>query len=297
MKTKEILQEYRLELVAFIVVAGGFYKFHNFFGELANKILIFAFAFLLGLLIRVLRIRREVLLLLEQHGETNESLRKPLALFFRNQLLKLGALRRQLTGSEGHEFDLEEMEKFVAACFKANGSRKYVGTDSNVPSLFRKLYPNYLDEHFNKASSPGQDIRILFACESELRADYAGNKSEFELFMQRHERHFVLLLQVEKAVAKKAAEEQRFPATDIGIFGTDFVVFYKPRADHGASSGCKVLMEPLDEERKKQLREYLRRLNTSAKEIKLVGDVLKCEERGKGNRELDEERLFGHLQS
>lgn len=270
----------------------------QFLGTVMHELFILIVASAIGFLVSLAAIWPEVGILLWQRSETHRRLRKPFGMFSRIYLTRLDVFRRGLTSPSGYELASEDLEKFVAACFKANGGNRYIGTDSNVPSQFRRIYPNYLDEHF-KPPMPrarSRDVRILIVSQSDLEGDYAANKSEFVMFYKGHGRNSAaLLLQVERSVAEVAQKIQRFPSTDIGIFGSDFVVFFKPDGGQGEKSRCRVLVEPLNPERAKQLCEYLRRLNACAKEIRLVNDILKCEDRNKEHLAIDEESLIGNL--
>ena len=252
----------------------------------------------IGFLWVLIVLRREITILSRLRRHTHERLRKPLALFFRKRLENLESLEKEISGRNGGEFSVRELKNFVSACFKTIGAKRYIGTDSNVPSRFHKLYPNYLKEHFNptRAGRPGADARILFASENELRDDFSQHREEFNRFYEAHKNNYVSLLQVEQVDADKLANGQELPSPDIGIFGDDFVVFYKPISNQaGDVQRCTVSVRPLDKEMKDKLSQYLLRLNDVAKEIRLLDDKVTCNVRDNAARVADQSRLIGHL--
>jgi len=244
-------------------------------------------------------IRREISILSHQHKTTNEKIRKPVAMFMVSRLQSLQQVRTALTSSKGLDLDLEELNKFVDACFSANKGKSYVGTDSNVPSRFYELYPTYLGEQFSSSQTrkPGHDVRILLTSEDDLRADHQRDGVSFAHFYEGHIFNDVRLLQVEKSVAEKLAKNHRLPSTDLGVFGGKFVVFFSPHEVNGATVNYEIHIEPLQAERRAQLQLYLHMLNESAKLIRLESGVVSCIERPREDKLGDQRRLLWDLTS
>ena len=160
-----------------------------------------------------------------------------------------------------------------------------------MPSQFRNLYPNYLLEQFSEARIGG-DARIILASESSLNEDYQNHTNEVKLFVKEHQNHNTLLLQIPYQRAKVIADEQKFPSTDVGVFGNEFIVFFVPEDSGDVACSCKLIMEPLGNQRKMEWHEYLRRINGEAKEIKLVKENMYLKERSTDEIEADSERLL-----
>jgi hypothetical protein len=251
-----------------------------------------AFAFVLG------RLRTEIAILLTQHERTDPRVRLPLALFQQRRFKAMRDERVQMTSNAGAELSLMDLERLVAACFRARGAEPYVGTDSNVPSLFRKLYPTYLQEQFAKL--PGgrvrMDVRILLVSEVELRSDYHADEQGFRDFYAEHyAKNNALLLQVDRDDAQRAAEECRLPSADLGIFGRSVVVFFMPIVRRGSASTYRIWVKPLGSELEKALQSYLRLLNQRAKEIVLDGGEVRCLSRNEEARDGTLDRLLWEL--
>lgn len=181
----------------------------------------------------------------------------------------LAHARQSIMGSEGLTLDRREQEFFVDACFYANRGRRYVGTDSNVPTEFYRLYPTYLDEQREARIDEDApwDVRVLFPTESELVDDLARDHVVFEEFSARHLAQHVHLLQVDKSIADGLAEIQRFPSSDMGIYGWTFVAFYKPLKRKDATVAYRVHLRPIDPELKRRLREYVTMLSKHVREL------------------------------
>lgn len=218
--------------------------------------------------------RREIQILLSVHRIPGESMRGAVSLYVRSRIEQVQEVIRELTHKDGVHFESNELKGFVNCCFHANKNSFYIGTDSNVPSVFKKNYPTYLQEHFASyvGRGPRQDVRFIFASEHELREDFAAHEFLFRDFVNAHVNHSVALLQVEQSVADEAAALNGFPSTDIGLFGVGFVAFFRPSDN---PPGCWVSLQSVDRSRKEMF-EYLRHLNHFAKEIRIDNTVFGC---------------------
>lgn len=148
--------------------------------------------------------------------------------------LAVGMLSHKLDQSisELHDFfhnplgvsvSIIESEKLSELLFERNKGF-YYGTDSNVPSKFKELYPNYLINSQQSKSS----IRILLCSNKELNDDFHQNKNEFVEFYNWHVSHNVTLLTVNKTSAELKRNTMKLANTDIGIWDDDYVVIFKP---------------------------------------------------------------------
>jgi hypothetical protein len=217
---------------------------------------------------------REIQILLSVHRIPSESMRGAVSLFVHSRLEKLRDIVKELTDKDGLYFEPNELKTLVSSCFQANKNDFYIGTDSNVPSEFKKKYPTYLQEHFGSHSSrkPGQDVRFMFASEDELKADFAAHEFLVRDFVNAHVVHSVALLQVDQSVADEAASWHGFPAPDIGLFGVGFVAFFSAS---DKPPRCSVSLQTVDA-RRKELFDYLRALNQFGKEFKIENTVFSC---------------------
>lgn len=294
--SREILLMALSVLVLTILARQGLFDFlSGFIGHLPVLLL----TIIIGGALFLFAIRKEISILSHQHKTTNESIRKPLALFMVHRLRALQNVRTSLTSSEGFDLNLDELNKFVDACFSANRGKSYVGTDSNVPSRFYQLYPNYLGEQFSNSQNrkPGHDVRILLTSEDALRADYEQDGVSFADFCRSHIFNDVRLLQVEKSSAEKLAKNHGLPSPDLGVFGGKFVVFFSPHEVNGATVNYKIHIEPLRSERRAQLQLYLHMLNETANLIRFESGTVSCTERSPEDKLGDERRLLWDLTS
>lgn len=246
-------------------------------GGIRHHAIVLLLAVILGRVAGLLPIWTEIGLLVEQHRKTPASVRAPVKLFMAHRITDLGTLRQSLLGRDGITLDRNELEQFVDACFTANTGRRYVGTDSHVPTEFYSLYRTYLDEQREASSGRGStfNLRVLFATEAELVEDHRKDAAIFEEFVDRHLRERVHLLQVDKSIAESLALIQQFPSTDIGIYGWRFVAFYKPvRRD--SRLRYRVHLRSIDESLQKQLGEYLTMLNKHARELHVQNHRVEC---------------------
>jgi hypothetical protein len=265
-------------------------------GGLTHHLVVLLLSIVFAFALALLGIRHEISIILGQHRLTHEKLRMPIALFLRSRLSDLGKVREALTGVDGLQIDRGDLKLVVAACFSSNRGRQYVGTDSNVPTRFYELYPNYLDEQFASGESQrrSHDVRILFASEEELRRDYEKDKVLFQSFRDNHRLYRVRLLQVERAEAEKRAQQLQLPSTDLGVFGGEFVVFFAP-CTCGGIEHYRIYLRALTSEGRSQLRQYFRMLNQGARDIRLEHDVVSCVVRKPEDLPQDERLLLWNL--
>jgi len=105
----------------------------------------------------------------------------------------------------------------------------YYGTDSNVPSGFRSIYPLYLeDEIGRRRDETAEDIRFLIVDPATLQQDYERDPQEFLRFYDRHWQNHVQLLQVDPQVAAAACRKAALPSKELGVYEWRFVLFFSP---------------------------------------------------------------------
>lgn len=256
-------------------------------------------------LIFLASLRTEVFILSHQQERTPDKLRRPLGLFMRYRLEELDKIRTALYSPEGLFLTDQELGQLVPACFDANSGKQYVGTDSSVPSEFYIRYPTYLDQHIEKKGKwrrigfhqVAHDFRVLLVTEQDLRNDFANEEKLFREFVKGHEDHGIRLYQIDPLLAQKLANAHQLPATDFGLFGGRFVVYFIPPTDEQLLVGDKssdghdpsldyrktlqfrIFMESLNARNRFNLRRYLGMLNSDAKEIKIENTRVVCKER------------------
>lgn len=281
-----LLRKYAVELaltaLAYLLLYKAFELegLQALFGGIKHHAIVLALAIVLGQVFRIFPIWTEVSLLIEQHRKTPKAVRRPLGRFLRHRVEGLQLARDRVLTKTGLILDRDELEHFVDACFNTNAGRRYIGTDSHPPTDFYSLYRTYLNEQIAfKSSKQTWDFRILFATESELAADCTKDAAVFEEFVDRHLREHVHLLQVDRITATSLAGVQRFPSTDLGIFGWEFVAFYKPIRRRNQDYRYQVHLWPIDDDIRRRLCEYLTMLNKHSREIHLEQRRVRCDQR------------------
>jgi len=289
-KIHSYLKDIVFAIVAYIVLSSILFSENLFqqFGGIFHHLMVILIAILIAKSISLYNIRSQVSILLSHDKTIPPKIRKPLSIFIENDLLRIGDLNKSLLGPKGIIIDELELDKFVAACFEANGKCGYIGTDSNTPTEFYRLYSTYLDNQLklNKKwlfwASISRHIRFLFVSYDELKINYnsgKANKLMFQRFCDWHVQNDVQLLQVDKDIAKQLAQSRNMRSTDIGVFGWRFVVFYTPITQPNGPNRYQINMEPMNDDIMGRLREYLKLLNDEARELRLRNGHIQCIER------------------
>lgn len=170
---------------------------------------------------------------------------------------------------EGVSVTIPESEILSELLFERNRGF-YFGTDSNVPSKFKELYPNYLISSQQSKSS----ARILLCDKQELINDFTNNRTDFMEFYDWHIRHAVTILTVNKIKAYAIKTTLQLINSDIGIWDDDYVVIFKPEPPDKIHYWFK--SHHTFEETKSYVRFFLNLLN-EAKQIKVVNNNLQIE--------------------
>lgn len=293
MKTK-YGKEILIGLLAFIFLRVTFIGVSDFaiFSDIFENIVVFVLSVLIGYLVRLYNIRSEIFLMLNQYEQVDGRIRKPIYKFFFKTLEEHLTSRKQICDDNGLILDREDLERFVSACFRSTKG-PYQGTDSNVPSGYKVLYPNYLDIQAGGRTTVN-DTRILLASEQDLRNDIENNKTVFETFFKFHIINSIALLQVDPTIANKIASTQRLPSPDIGLFNGEFIAFFTPISDSG-NNKYKVKLYSLDEESSSQIKNYLLMLNQHAKDLRYDEGKLNLKERENRTIQKHEDRLTQNL--
>lgn len=219
---------------------------------------------------------------------TESRFRKPAIEFLRNGVNALSEKIPSLFGKDGLELSVLETDLISQLCFQF-GQGVYNGTDSNVPSVFKSKYPQYLsyqEENLKKKSAEG--IRILLVTESDLQTDFSCNKQEFKSFLKWHNDNCIDLLQVDPTNAIRLAKKHYIPtsATDIGIWDADYAGIFKSH-----SRTIRLMIRPATSTEFENCKRYFIDLLSGTKDITIVSDTLKLGERSEKQKELDIERV------
>lgn len=170
---------------------------------------------------------------------------------------------------DGVSVPIPESEKLSELLFERNKGF-YFGTDSNVPSKFKELYPNYLISSQQSKSS----ARILLCNHQELINDFNNNRTDFIEFYNWHTKHNVTLLTVSKVNAEAKKIALQLINSDIGIWDDDYVVIFKPEPPSNIHYWFKSYHTI--EETKRYVKFFLNLLN-DAKQIKVLNNNIQIE--------------------
>jgi hypothetical protein len=137
--------------------------------------------------------------------------------------------------SEGLLIEPHELGPLTAAAFRGFKGF-YIGTDKNVPSRFRQLYPEYLEQQVRdrRADAYHRDTRFLIVSPTDLINDYRENPVEFTAFCDFHQRNQIALLQVDPEKAEQIRKYTELGTAEIGDYGGEYTIFFEPRGDQVA---------------------------------------------------------------
>ena len=180
----------------------------------------------LGLMWAVWGIRREVIALLDWHKISDRRLRSIQSKFYFPDLKNHLDSRTSLTAAEGVDLDRSELSRLSRICF-ATFRGSYIGADSNVPTSYYSLYPDYLESQVRGRQASG-DARFLLVTAEQLVADHRLDSREFETFFRWHVDNQIRLLQVDPQEARSVAKTYGFSGTDVGSFNWQAALFVEP---------------------------------------------------------------------
>lgn len=164
------------------------------------------------------------------------------------------------------DVSVEENRILANEAFSKNEGR-YLGTDRNVPSRFKQLYPGYLRSQL-KRSITGGDVRIALYDFTELKEDYRCEPGVVREFIKSHQAKGVMLLLVPWAVAERKATGYGLPSPDLGVFDWKTAVFFDPPEER--STG-RIQMRDINVDLVQRLESYLTALAEDARELVLQG--------------------------
>ncbi|HWH09474.1 MAG TPA: hypothetical protein VNX21_09765, partial [Candidatus Thermoplasmatota archaeon] len=127
---------------------------------------------------------------------------KAIVPFVQAHLERLHAVSLQMLKPKGTVLSLEEVNTLTELVFD-HSQGVYDGTDSNVPSKYTRLYPEYLRQHADSLGGPKErGTRILIVESGALREDAAATPDAYREFVQWHKDHGVRLLHAEPTRAR-----------------------------------------------------------------------------------------------
>jgi SAM-dependent methyltransferase len=146
---------------------------------------------------------------------------------------------RGLKSEQGLRMNRAEIIGWTIHCF-ANARGRYRGADSNVPGVYNRRYPTYLDSHrrmlerLNRAGGqPAPSERILLATTEELRHDRVDSGRVFSRFIAWHEGRrdagnsiAVPLYSVTPRRARELATERGLPSTDVALWESQYALLF-----------------------------------------------------------------------
>ena len=173
--------------------------------------------------------------LMDMLGSAEETGRETITRFVDEELRMLSSTVRKMRGP-GAELDPVEVAKWVRRCFDASRGPKavYLGTDSNVPSRYKKLYGDYLrsQEGFLEVSQ-NTSTRILVIDPATIKRDQNEDPRASEWFFGWHEKwkEHIQLMHIDPTKARRIADEMNLEYADVGIWEGKFALLFKPRED------------------------------------------------------------------
>lgn len=156
---------------------------------------------------------------------------KAILKYVNSNLKRLDDIVSGINQKGGRDLDSEAVRAITELCF-TSAPTAYDGTDSNVPSSFKKLYPTYLSFHAQSLKQNGtvdeKGTRILTVDKSDLRVDSQANPDDYYEFLQWHQANGVKLLQADPGIAKEFARRHGLNTTDVGIWHGHYALLFTP---------------------------------------------------------------------
>ncbi|QDT43477.1 hypothetical protein Pan241w_35780 [Gimesia alba] len=236
--------------------------------EVLGHLVVFFVSYSLMLLYRLYSLRKEVSIFLSHHKQIPKNLRELSLGFLRPKMEIFLAQSRSLfnpSKNGGLEVTQDEMEEFVDICFERS-TKSYIGSDSNLPSVFMKLYPRYVVTQ-NKRRHKGNsiDYRFLLIEQASLKGDYESNRSQFMAFYDEHSVANIKLIQTDPYLANDAAKQLKLSSTDFGIFDGSFVIFF--HTPNRPEESYRIQLITMDKKNRETLFTFLKGLVKSSHNI------------------------------
>lgn len=256
--------------VAFFLFRLGIIKFDFPFSwavEIIIEIAIFAVVSIITFTIRIYQLR-DILALLFSIPELSSTARDVMVKYIRNVLSECRTILAQLRRPEGAILDRDRAESVYKDCFEYGG-QSYVGTDSNVPSVFFVLYEDYLDAQEKYSKTKGSQ-RILVVDKEDLNHDYLVNSDEWMDLYEWHIAKGCELLQVDPTTAEEIAKKNHLWTTDIGLWQNHALLFKV--VNSGGGPRIKIAMVFKGEEMYQNVHKYYDSLIKFARSIDVQAD-------------------------
>jgi hypothetical protein len=172
-----------------------------------------------------------VLIAKEEHDIGNHG---PLSVMYKNSvfyaLKRIGALKSE----QGVQvINDDEISIIVQSCFDFKCDA-YIAVDSNKPSQYNKLYPNYFEMHSAGMRKLQASWRILAVEKQTLIDDLREQPVVFKRFVQWHIDNRVPLGQVDPTEAANLADMQKLKTIDMGLWeGKCSILFFPGTSPEG----------------------------------------------------------------
>jgi 2-polyprenyl-3-methyl-5-hydroxy-6-metoxy-1,4-benzoquinol methylase len=132
--------------------------------------------------------RRNIRRVLSIAGRANGPNEAPTQSFLTENLQQMSEQLDALEG-DGAVLPRYEVARWVKWCFETSTAKRYVGTDSHVPSQYRNIYADYLTAHerFIARVPRSESKRFMITHAEKLRADRAENPKDNAVFLEWHQ--------------------------------------------------------------------------------------------------------------
>lgn len=185
-----------------------------------------------------------------------------------------------LSSQNGFSVSREKNQKIYEVLFSTNKREYYFGTDSNVPSVFNSLYPNFLTLSQNYKTS----ARILLCNFDDLERDLTSKKNDFEGFYNWHIDNNASLLFHNSNSAKQKMNIHGLINSDLGIFDDNYIIIFMPRDNNTIQYWVK--SHDVSAVTTTYIRFYLTLIESpDTKVIKYNEGILSLEELSKGKKQ------------
>jgi SAM-dependent methyltransferase len=221
-------------VVVFLLISWFLYAFpldsEGFWIDFIRELSVAIVATLLPILGTVAALNRPLRPMLKIVGQSSAG-GGVIVAFFGDTFMRMGINLVQLRDG-GAELEPWQVTEWVRRCFKA-AEGQYVGTDSHLPGVYKKLYSDYLAAHkdFLDTTERLDSVRIVLVEVEQLRTDRNENPEDFDWFMQWHAREPVDLLRLSAYDNEKLVNDNKWNpklrGADIGFWRGDFALLFE----------------------------------------------------------------------
>lgn len=119
-------------------------------------------------------------------------------------------------------------------CWETHAGR-YLGIDGHVPSVYKRLYVDYLDSHerFIRRTGRKDSVRIIIADLDELKNDCDHDPNAREWFETWHRDNDVELRLMSPAEAARAARIHEVESADVAFWSPDTLIVWRQDDESG----------------------------------------------------------------